>query len=149
MLEKPSRKMIIDVHTNGEGKTIMKRALLLIAIIALAGCKPSADKAIELAKKEIAADTRDPDSSKFRYVRFIQKEEAQDGAIVGYVCGQINGKNAFGAYSGFVPFMLEIKMKSKGTFSNSVTYSVYGKQIFTEFGRSTPYSYSSICGTDE
>ncbi|SXB50456.1 Uncharacterised protein [Klebsiella pneumoniae] len=127
----------------------MKRALLLIAIIALAGCKPSADKAIELAKREIAADTRDPDSSKFRYVRFIKKQDTQDGAIAGYVCGQINGKNAFGAYSGFTPFMLEIKMKSKGIFSNSVTYSVYDKQIFTEFGRSTPYSYSSICGTDE
>lgn len=40
----------------------MKRALFLIAIVALAGCKPSADKAVELAKKEIAADTRDPDS---------------------------------------------------------------------------------------
>ena len=127
----------------------MKRALFLIAIVALAGCKPSADKAVELARKEIAADTRDPDSSKFRYVRFIQKEEARDGTVAGYVCGQINGKNAFGAYSGFTPFILEIKMKSKGAFSNSVTYSVYGKQIFTEFGRSTPYSYSSICGADE
>ena len=29
----------------------------------LGWCKPSADKTIELAKKEIAADTRDPDSS--------------------------------------------------------------------------------------
>ena len=136
MLEKPSGKMIIDAHTNGEGKIVMKRALFLIAIIVLAGCKPG-------------SDTRDPDSSKFRYVRFIQKEESQDGTVSGYVCGQINGKNAFGAYSGFTPFMLEVKMKPKGTFSNSVTYSVYGKQIFAEFGRSTPYSYSSICGADE
>ncbi|HHM1858452.1 hypothetical protein Q5N06_17950 [Klebsiella pneumoniae] len=141
--------MIIDAHTNGEWKIVMKRALFLVAIIVLAGCKPGSDKAIELAKKEIAADTRDPDSSKFRYVRFIQKEESQDGTVSGYVCGQINGKNAFGAYSGFTPFMLEVKMKPKGTFSNSVTYSVYGKQIFAEFGRSTPYSYSSICGADE
>lgn len=148
-LRRQKEKMIIDNNTNAEGNTIMKRALLLIAIIALAGCKPSADKAVELAKKEIAADTRDPDSAKFRYVRFVKKDEPQDGTISGYVCGQINGKNAFGAYAGFTPFMLEIKMKSKGTFSNAVTYSVYGKQIFSEFGRSTPYSYSSICGTNE
>ena len=55
--------MIIDANTNGEGKIVMKRALFLIAIITLAGCKPGADKAVELAKKEIAADTRDPDLS--------------------------------------------------------------------------------------
>lgn len=112
-LRRQKEKMIIDNNTNAEGNTIMKRALLLIAIIALAGCKPSADKAVELAKKEIAADTRDPDSAKFRYVRFVKKEESKDGTIIGYVCGQINGKNAFGAYAGFTPFMLEIKMKSK------------------------------------
>lgn len=127
----------------------MKRALFLIALITLAGCKPNDEKAIELAKKEIAANTRDPDSSKFRFVRFVQKKEASDGTVSGYVCGQINGKNAFGAYSGFTPFMLEIKMRSKGAFSNSVTYSVFNKQIFSEFGRTLPTSYFSICGANE
>jgi hypothetical protein len=37
----------------------------------------------------------DPDSAKFREVS--EKN--------GVICGQINGKNAAGAYSGFVPFV--------------------------------------------
>jgi hypothetical protein len=61
------------------------------------------------------------------YVRFVQKDEAAEGAVVGYVCGQVNAKNAFGAYAGFAPFEMELSMKSKGFFSKGVSYSVFNK----------------------
>ncbi|MFV9310510.1 hypothetical protein [Klebsiella oxytoca] len=127
----------------------MKKMMVLIALVALAGCKPGADKAIDLVKKEVAADTRDPDSSKFRYVRFIQSSEAQEEEVKGLVCGQVNAKNGFGAYAGFSSFLVEISMKPKGMFSSGVTYTISKKEIYTDLGLSKPLDYEKQCGPDE
>lgn len=127
----------------------MKKVLLILALVSLVGCKPGAEKAVELGKSEVAADVRDPDSVKFRYLRFVQGDDSPDGAITGYVCGQINAKNGFGAYEGFSPFLMKISMKSKGTFSKGVTYSVTEKKIYTRFSEPLPASYRDKCGADE
>lgn len=127
----------------------MKRVLLILALFSLVGCKPGADKAVELGKKEVAADVRDPDSVKFRYLRFVPNEDKPDGTVSGYVCGQINAKNGFGAYEGFLPFIMAINMKSKGAFSSGVTYSVAEKKIYTRFSEPVPASYKDKCGPDE
>lgn len=127
----------------------MKRILFFLALVSLVGCKPNADKALELAQKEVAADTKDPDSAKFRYLRFVQRDDMPDGAVSGLVCGQINAKNGFGAYAGFSPFMLEIRMKSKGFFSSGVTYAILSKRIYTEFNQSDLATYQKECGPDE
>lgn len=127
----------------------MKRILFFLALVSLVGCKPNADKALELAQKEVAADTKDPDSAKFRYLRFVQKDDMPDGTVNGLVCGQLNAKNGFGAYAGFSPFMLEIRMKSKGFFSSKVTYSILGKRIYTEYNQPDLASYQKACGPDE
>ncbi len=132
-----------------EWKAKMKKMIVLIALVALAGCKPSAEKAIELAKKEVAADTRDPDSSKFRYMRFVQSEKAPEGEVKGLVCGQVNAKNGFGAYAGFSPFLVEISMKPKGAFSSGVTYTILKKEIYTGISLSKPLNYEKQCGPDE
>lgn len=127
----------------------MKKVLLILALVSLVGCKPGAEKAIELGKAEVAADVRDPDSVKFRYLRFVQGEDSPDGGVIGYVCGQINAKNGFGAYEGYSPFLMKISMKSKGTFSKGVTYSVTEKKIYTRFSEPVPSSYRDKCGADE
>lgn len=41
--------------------------------------------------------------------------DAEDGHVIAVVCGEINGKNGFGAYAGFHPFFVELNMKSKGS----------------------------------
>jgi hypothetical protein len=56
----------------------------------LAGC----ESRIEEAQAAAAYDLKDPDSAKFREV--FERN--------GVVCGQINGKNSVGGYSGFMPF---------------------------------------------
>lgn len=132
-----------------EWKVKMKKMMVLIALVALTGCKPGADKAIDLVKKEVAADTRDPDSSKFRYVRFIQSDEAPEGEVKGLVCGQVNAKNGFGAYAGFTSFLVEISMKPKSTFSSGVTYTISKKEIYTGIGLSKPLDYEKQCGPDQ
>ncbi|WGL54589.1 hypothetical protein [Kluyvera intermedia] len=123
----------------------MKKVMFLIALCVLAGCKPGADKAISIGQKEVSAVMKDPDSAKFRNVKFIQKDEADDGTVNGYVCGEINSKNSYGAYAGFSPFMVNLAMKSKGIFSTGVTYTVNAKEIYG--GDSLPGAdYKEICG---
>ncbi|HHT2967137.1 TPA: hypothetical protein ACTYJU_001225 [Citrobacter koseri] len=118
-----------------------------MALIALTGCKPGADKAIELAQKEVSADMKDPESAKFRYMRFI-KEGEKDGLVGGFVCGNVNAKNSYGAYAGYSPFFIAISMKSKGIFSKGVTYTVYDKKVFSEPSEIEMKSYLSTCGQD-
>lgn len=74
----------------------MNKPILLLICVSLHGC--TAEKnAISEAKEAAAAKTRDPDAAKFRNVKLCPDDE-------NWVTGQINGKNAFGAYVGFTNF---------------------------------------------
>lgn len=127
----------------------MKKIVFIITMLLLTSCKPGEDKAIQLAKNEMSASMKDPDSAKFRYMRFIKENEKNDGSISGAVCGQVNGKNGFGAYAGFTPFIVKITMKEKGFFSKGVDYSIDGKYYFSESNQKNAKDYQSICGPDE
>lgn len=74
----------------------MKRAtILLVAGLALAGCSNEADKAKELVANEL----RDPSSAQFRDVEVVKQKDGSSA-----VCGEVNGKNAYGGYAGFQSF---------------------------------------------
>ena len=72
----------------------------IILSLAVVGCGNSVGDIvspdIEAAKEAAAYDLLDPDSAKFRNV-----VEVEDGVAV---CGEINGKNAYNAYTGYKPF---------------------------------------------
>lgn len=69
------------------------RGLLMASLaFAVAGCGGSD---IDRARTAVADRLKDPDSAKFRNER-----QVADGGV----CGEVNGKNGFGAYSGFAPF---------------------------------------------
>lgn len=74
---------------------MMRIGILIVAIggMSLAGCDSASSRAQEIA----ARDLKDPSSAQFRDVR-----EAKGGAV----CGEMNGKNAFGAYTGFKRFVV-------------------------------------------
>nr|WP_249434167.1 hypothetical protein [Enterobacter cloacae] len=103
--------------------------------LVLAGCKPGEEKAISLAKSEVAANLKDPASAQFRNVKVAKMMDADEGRVSAIVCGEINGKNGFGAYAGFHPFFVELNMKSKGMFSKGVDYTL-GKHFLSS--RETP-----------
>lgn len=72
--------------------------MTMAALVALAGCeaKPSSQEVlISKAKNAASEGLRDPSSAQFRKLR----------AGTDVVCGEINGKNGFGAYAGFKPFI--------------------------------------------
>lgn len=69
------------------------RGLLMVGLaFAVAGCGRGN---IEKARTAVADRLKDPDSAEFRNER-----QVADGGV----CGEVNGKNGFGAYSGFAPF---------------------------------------------
>lgn len=55
-------------------------------------------EAIETAKKTLADSLRDPGAAQFRNVRTVSYNAGK------VICGEVNGKNAYGAYVGFKPF---------------------------------------------
>lgn len=59
----------------------------------------AANERIETAKLQAARLLKDPDSAKFRDVRLVQRGPLR------VVCGLINGRNGFGAYSGEMRFV--------------------------------------------
>ncbi|EMA2416304.1 TPA: hypothetical protein ACOEMG_004276 [Enterobacter hormaechei subsp. xiangfangensis] len=123
----------------------MKKILLALAIpLVLAGCKPGEEKAISLAKSEVAANLKDPASAQFRNVEVSKMTDAEDGRVVAVVCGEINGKNGFGAYAGFHPFFVELNMKSKGIFSKGVDYTL-GEHFLSSKDMPPPPSYTERC----
>lgn len=124
----------------------MKKLLIVLAMLSLVGCKPGEDKAISLAKKEIIESAKDPDSVKFRYMRFAQAKELKDGWIHGFVCGQTDGKDSLGVYHGYSSFIMEIKMKSKGKHSTGVDYSILNKTDYQDLEQQENDSYTRICG---
>ncbi|EOZ7525305.1 membrane lipoprotein lipid attachment site-containing protein [Enterobacter quasiroggenkampii] len=123
----------------------MKKILLALVIpLVLAGCKPGEEKAISLAKSEVAANLKDPASAQFRDVKVAKMTDAEDGRVVAVVCGEVNGKNGFGAYAGFHPFFVELNMKSKGIFSKGVDYTL-GDHFLSTSDKPTPPAYTERC----
>ena len=123
----------------------MKKILLALAVtLVLAGCKPGEEKAISLAKSEVSANLKDPASAQFRNVKVSKMTDAEDGRVVAVVCGEINGKNGFGAYAGFHPFFVELKMRSKGMFSKGVDYTL-GEHFLSSRETPPPPAYTERC----
>ncbi|EIJ9543839.1 hypothetical protein NCH56_004117 [Salmonella enterica] len=101
----------------------------IAAVLMLSGCKPSDEKAIELAHKEMADSMKDPGSVLFRNDKFVGRQEHDDGKVTGFVCGELNAKNSYGAYVGFTSYLVELEMTPKGTFSKGVNYTVRWKSM--------------------
>lgn len=109
----------------------------------LASCSSSAeDRLIAEAQERTAETLRDPDSARFSQVRVTRP---------GVVCGQVNGKNAFGAYAGAEPFVYIGLVAEKrqpddnGVYLGSVTRqrARNGRLIAVDFTREI---YVPYCG---
>lgn len=57
------------------------------------------------AAKAVASTARDPASVSFRNV-FIQKRVTKDGREPITLCGEVNGRNGYGGFTGFQAFLL-------------------------------------------
>lgn len=71
-------------------------AVAILSVLALASC---GDGRIDSAKALAADSMKDPAAAQFRNVR-RSTTDAED------VCGEVNGKNSYGAYTGFKRFVV-------------------------------------------
>jgi hypothetical protein len=80
---------------------LLRLLLLAVGIAAAIGAVWwfTTGQLIHEAKAAAAQNFRDPESVQFRRVRVV------DGVVGQEVCGEVNEKNGFGAYVGFVQFM--------------------------------------------
>lgn len=93
----------------------MRRAIFAgIITVMLVGCGNGEHEAISQAQKAVANMLKDPDSAKFSNVHFRRVETSVDSQGDGYVCGYVNGKNAFGAYAGAVRFVAKAEISKSG-----------------------------------
>lgn len=70
---------------------------------------------IKAALFEVTKELRDPASSQARQVALIHPNAERPDVV----CGFINAKNGFGAYTGFKPFYYDVKMRSGGIVADS------------------------------
>lgn len=102
----------------------------MIAALTLAGC--DGDK-IKKAQALAAAQLKDPNSAQFRNVRTKNI----------FVCGEINGKNSFGAYNGFARFYATDSSASiDPQDNNEMVRGVDGSSPSAIFNQ----SWSAYCG---
>lgn len=78
----------------------MRLALVGLVAAALAGCNQMPIGPVADAKALAASQLRDPASAQFRNVKSVTNGAGRA------VCGEINGKNAYGGYAGFQDFVV-------------------------------------------
>lgn len=61
--------------------------------------------ALRIIKAAIAENLKDPESARFRNIERVDKPDA---SIDGIYCGEVNAKNSYGGYIGYLPFMIAI-----------------------------------------
>lgn len=79
---------------------------MLVGAALLAGCQPTDSQMVKNGQDEVRQHLKDPDSGNFRNVYFVRGNNTSGLSKEGYVCGEVNAKNAFGAYVGFHPFFV-------------------------------------------
>lgn len=77
------------------------KQIILATAFSLFGVQVFANSAtlINQVKKEVRSQLSDPDAAKFQYVYSVTTISGAEA-----VCGEVNGKNLYGAYTGFTPF---------------------------------------------
>lgn len=77
-------------------------------------------------KKEVVRDFKDPDGAKFRDLALYQTQTGKTGDLV---CGQVNGKNSYGAFVGYRNFVYADGLIAIEEADGSGTYPILSEAI--------------------
>ncbi|EJI2238774.1 hypothetical protein NDG50_004255 [Salmonella enterica] len=79
-----------------------KYPLVLLAVaVLLTGCDSNEARAIKIVEKDVRSTLLDPDAGRFTNMRALQLGDNSNSYMV---CGEVNGKNTIGAYTGATEF---------------------------------------------
>ncbi|HFK1634814.1 hypothetical protein [Klebsiella oxytoca] len=127
----------------------MRFLYILALCMPLLGCDSTEENIINAAKLDVMSKLNDPDAAKFSDLIVHQTESgvanktSDTNQKVRYqsfsVCGSVNGKNLFGAYTGktrFVSFVVKVETQE----NPSVINSVYDEGVFKKTGKTPGHS---------
>lgn len=90
--------------------------LIIIACFAYFAISPISPMDYQLEKYGVNAFSKtlkDPESAQFRNIKIVKSEKLSGAYNGGYVCGEFNAKNGFGAYAGFHRFYIHIGARTR------------------------------------
>jgi peptidoglycan hydrolase-like protein with peptidoglycan-binding domain len=85
-------------------------------------------EALEQIRVGVGRDLRDPGSAQVRDVRRVKGHDGQR-----FICGEVNGKNAYGAYAGFTAFSTAYDIIRIGNVSTGYDTMNYFVDTDTKF----------------
>ena len=88
--------------------------IVVLVVVVTNMSNPSSADATSFVEKGVRNMMKDPDSATFDNVRFYPDSSSQGEQISGAVCGYVNGKNSFNAYTGRVRFFSRITVSNNG-----------------------------------
>lgn len=77
--------------------------LCMVAATGVEASEPNLEQAKSLARARMVEVLRDPDSARFRNVRYSVQS---DGRII--FCGEVNARNGLGGYTGYMLFVTSV-----------------------------------------
>lgn len=80
-------------------RAFLATAAVLVAVVAAAAAYRHF-VLVEGLRDSVREQLNDPDSARFRYERYVGDWTVQRG----FLCGEVNAKNAMGGYVGYRPF---------------------------------------------
>jgi hypothetical protein len=95
----------------------------------------------KLIIEKVTRDFLDPDAARFRWLPVPDNLGVKADGV--FYCGQVNGKNSFGAYTGFVPFS-SMLVVGKGRVLHATLIAVGN----TDAGRARTLQFCSKHGLD-
>lgn len=120
-----------------KGVSDMRKFISILACsLIIVGCTPSEKDFIVMGESLVKDTLKDPDSAKFE--SFFRNF----GENTGYVCGYVNAKNSYGAYTGKKPYYVRIEVKD-GKVNNHGPIIIINDQDQKKID-----SYESICQKD-
>ena len=85
------------------------------------------------AKTAVSKDFKDPEGAKFRNIGIYKSKTGKGGVSV---CGEVNAKNSYGAYTGYTPFVVSEDLVAIAESDGEGLYSVLGPALCHELVKS-------------
>jgi hypothetical protein len=84
------------------------KLVLTFSVVLLSACAPTSVDPIAFAKSTIKQRLKDPDSSRFGDIYVVERNPDSNGIKNICVCGVVDGRNSFNAYTGGSRFVVSL-----------------------------------------
>jgi len=91
-------------------KNLHVKFLAILAFTCLSACGTNEDAAVSEAKAVIKTHLKDPETARFQEIHIVKSTETISGSQNIAVCGVVDGKNGFNAYTGGSRFIVRMSI---------------------------------------